>query len=216
LNAPAPKRRRISPWLRRIGVAVLPALLLGACSKPPPNRPIEPVYDPHTGRLQLLKYDSNQNGRADTVAYMDGPRILRIEIDQNEDGTVDRWEYYDAAQKLTKVGFSRLADGKEDAWSYPAADGSSARIDISTQRDGRVTRTEYYAGDAIVRAEEDSDEDGAIDKWETYQPGEGSRLASLTLDTQHRGRPDRRLVYEVGGGARLEVDPDGDGTFVRP
>ena len=33
---------------------------------------------------------------------MDGSRVVRIEIDQNEDGRIDRWEYYDADQKLSK------------------------------------------------------------------------------------------------------------------
>jgi hypothetical protein len=39
-------------------------------------------------------------------------------------------------------------------------------------------------------------------------------LASVALDLTHRGRPDRRLLYRPDGQlARIEVDPDGDGTF---
>ena len=49
---------------------------------------------------------------------MDGARVVRIEIDKDEDGKIDRWEYYGPDQKLEKVGFSRANDGKEDAWSY--------------------------------------------------------------------------------------------------
>jgi len=63
-------------------------------------RRIAPEYDQSTGKLKLLKYDSNGNGVIDTWSYMDGARIVRIEIDSNEDGKVDRWEYYDAAHKL--------------------------------------------------------------------------------------------------------------------
>src|SRR5574340_1371918 len=87
-----------------------------------PAKRIEPVYDKTTGRLQLLKYDSDGDGKIDTWTYMDGPRVVRIEIDKDEDGKIDRWEYYDANQKLSKVGFSRLNDGKEDAWSYTGTD----------------------------------------------------------------------------------------------
>jgi hypothetical protein len=39
-------------------------------------------------------------------------------------------------------------------------------------------------GDKVVAPEEDSDEDGKIDKLETY---DGDRLASVAFDTQHRG-----------------------------
>ena len=133
------------------------------------RKKIEPVYDKQTGRLQVLKYDSDGNGKVDTTSHMDGARVLWIEIDKDEDGHVDRWEYYDADQKLEKVGFSRAGDGKEDAWSSARPDGSIARIDISLARDGKVTRREYYAKDTLVRAEEDGDGDGVFDKWETYE-----------------------------------------------
>jgi hypothetical protein len=175
---------------------------------------IQPVYDTKTGRLQLLKYDSNHNGTPDTFSYMDGVRVLRIEIDSDEDGKIDRWEYYDAGQRLVKVGFSRAADGVVDAWSYARPDGSIEKLDLSSKRDGTIDRTEYYerqgAEDVLVRAEEDGDADGAIDKWETY---DGGRLASVAFDTTKSGKPDRRLVYNADGSVTVEVDPDEDGTF---
>jgi hypothetical protein len=141
---------------------------------------------------------------------MDGARVVRIEIDSDEDGRIDRWEYYGPDQQLEKIGFSRLGDGKEDAWKFPSPGGSADVIGISTRRDGKQTRTEHYKGDRLVSAEEDVDEDGKIDKWETY---DGERLASVAFDTTHRGTPDRRMVYGANGGARLEVDAAGDGRF---
>jgi hypothetical protein len=181
-----------------------------SCSSPKPSN-IEPVYDKATGKLQLLKYDSNGNGKADTWSYMDGARVVRIEIDNDEDGQVERWEYYGADQKLEKVGTSLGNDGKEDVWSYAGPDGSIDRVDVSTRRDGKITRVEHYENSVLVRAEEDSDEDSKPDKWETY---EGGTLTSVAFDTTHRGTPDRRLIYSVDGSARLEVDASGDGHFV--
>ena len=188
-------------------------LVCSACGRGPADlaKRISPEYDNTTGKLKLLKYDANGDGVIDTWSYMDGARVVRIEIDTDEDGTIDRWEYYGPDQKLEKVGFSRLADGKEDAWSYAAPDGSIDRIDVSTRRDGKVTRVEHYMGDALVAAEEDSDEDGRMDKWETY---DGVRLASVAFDTQHRGTPDRRMIYGVDGSVRVERDEKGDGHFV--
>jgi hypothetical protein len=189
----------------------------GACTRSGDRGRIEPVYDQQTAKLQILKYDSNGNNKIDTVSYMDGARILRIEIDKDEDGRIERWEYYNSEQKLEKVGFSRAGDGKEDAWSYAGTDGSILRIELSALRDGRVSRTEHYEKDVIVRAEEDSDADGIVDKWETYEGSEQeSRLALIAFDSQHRGRPDRRLVYGRSGGVQIEVDPDGDGAFIVP
>ena len=168
------------------------ALFFAACHNGNRNKQIEAVYDKKTGKLQLLKYDSNNDGKPDTFGYMDGSRVLRIEIDQDEDGKIDRWEYYDANQKVEKVGFSRAHDGKEDAWSFTGPDGTINRIDYSTRRDGKVTRTEHFEKGALVSAEEDSDEDGKMDKWETYGD---AHLTSVAFDTLHRGTPDRRLIY---------------------
>src|SRR5581483_7385134 len=129
----------------RVLVALLLALNFVACRRfESTGAAISPEYDPKTGRLTLLKYDSNGNGVVDTWSYMDGPRVVRIEIDQDEDGKIDRWEYYDAAQKLEKVGLSRQHDGIQDSWQYFASDVSVARIELSTHRDGIVTRIEYF------------------------------------------------------------------------
>ena len=189
---------------------VLACVVSAGCQRRSENRRIEPVYDQKTGKLQLLKYDSNGNGVIDTWSYMDGARAVRIDIDVDEDGKIERWEYYGASQKLEKVGFSRAKDGKEDAWSFPGAAGAIERIEMSTRRDGKVSRVEHFKSDRLVAAEEDSDQDGKTDKWETY---DGERLASVAFDTRHRGTADSRLIYGSNGTARLEVDLAGDGHF---
>jgi hypothetical protein len=189
------------------------ALAISSCDRQgnEARRRISPEYDNTTGKLKLLKYDSNGDGKVDTLSYMDGARVVRIEIDKDQDGKIDRWEYYDANQKLEKIGMSRAQDGKEDSWSYLGADGSLARIDVSTRHDGKVNRVEHYEKDMLVAAEEDVDGDGKMDQWETY---DGDRLVSIAFDTTHRGTPDRRLIYAANGAARLEVDPHGTGQFV--
>lgn len=197
---------------RRHTYALAISLICGACDGGTgASKQMQPVYDPKTGKLQLLKYDSNGNGKIDTWSHMDGPRVIKIDLDQDEDGVIDRWEDDGPDQKLEKVGFSRMKDGKEDAWSYAGPDGSVARIEVSTRRDGKVNRIEHFENDRLVTAEEDSDGDGKMDKWETY---DGERLASVAFDTVHRGTPDRRLVYGASGTAQLEVDADGTGRFV--
>lgn len=169
-----------------------------------------PEYDPN-GRLKLLKYDSNGDGKVDMTTTMDGARVVKIEIDKDFDGRPDRWEYYDARQKIEKVGFSRENDGVEDTWTYTDASGAVTRLELSLARDGKVQRTEYYVAGRLSAVEEDTDADGRVDKWETYAD---ERLTMVAFDTARRGTPDRRLVYGPGGDARAETDIKGDGHFV--
>lgn len=188
------------------------AIAVASCgAAPTPGNKLEPTYNQTTGKLEVLKYDSDGDGKFDTVSYMDGARIVRIEIDRDEDGKVDRWEYYGPAQKLEKVGVSRANDGIEDAWSILDARGAVVRIEVSTRRDGKPSRFEYYTNNILTRVEEDTDGDGRIDKWETY---EAQRLVSVAFDMRHRGAPDRRLVYAKDGSARMEIDDTGTGQFV--
>ena len=126
-------------------------------------------YDAATGRLRRLTFDANQNGRNDAVSVMDGTRIDHIELDTDEDGAVDRWEYYDADRHLVKAGISRQNDGIIDAFEfYSRRNGNDdiiTRIEVSTRRDNRFNRVEFYADGILSRVEEDADGDGRIDKW---------------------------------------------------
>lgn len=167
------------------------ALFIGACKRQagPATGPLEPIYDPRTGQLQLIVAKRDTNG----------------------DGTIDRWDYYGPDRRLKKFGFSLQNDGREDAWAYVGPDGSTTRIESSPRRNGKIQRVEQFEHDVLTRAEEDTDGDGKVDKWETF---DGARLAQVAFDTAHRGSPDRRLVYRVDGTVRIEVDPRGDGQFV--
>jgi hypothetical protein len=174
-----------------------PSTLLGAGR-------VEPVYDAASGRLQLLKYDANGDGTIDTWSYMDGARVVRIELDPDQNNVIDRWEYYGPDQTIEKVGTSRAGDNTPDSWAFFDGSGAMTKLEISTHRNGTVDRVEFYEGGARVRAEEDTNADGRIDKWESY---EGSRLASVAFDTRQRGTPDRRVIYAQDGTVRLEEIP---------
>src|SRR3954471_507579 len=161
--------------MRLSASAVVLGILALSCSNPAKERErlgITPTYDKATGRLKELTYDSNHNGTVDTWTDMDAARPIQTRIDRNEDGRIDRWEYYDTAGKLVKVGFSRKDDGKADAWAFSGADGKVERIEIaSTADEKKLDRWEHYDATGLIAAEEDSDGDGVIDKWETYQAG---------------------------------------------
>ena len=197
----------------RLSVLLVVIAVTAACEQDGSRRAV-PSYDDFSGRLWQLSADQNGDGRIDQWTYLDGNRPLRGESDLDADGRIDRWEYFDAQAALILVGTSSRGDGVEDTWTRPSPT-ASGEVHVSTARlrDRRADRHEYFRGDQLVRAEEDSNGDGRIDKWERY---EGGSLREASFDTSFMtGRPDRRVVYDAKGGSVVEADPDGDGTFVR-
>ena len=94
----------------------------------------------------------------------------------------------------------------------PTASGET-HVSIARLRDRLADRHEYFRGGQLVRAEEDTNADGRIDKWERY---ESAVLREASFDTTFvKGRPDRRVIYDAKGGSVVEADPDGDGKFVQ-
>jgi hypothetical protein len=202
-------------------IAAATALPSG-CTDPEKQRlkdTTQATYDPATGRLKELTYDADKNGTIDTWTDMDGARPLRARIDRNEDGKLDRWEYYGDKGQLTKVGFSRADDGKPDAWAFSGPDGKIQRIEISSTHDEqKIDRREWYSSATgaqedrgpLASAEEDTNADGKPDKWETYEKG---ALKTVAFDENGDGTPDRRLSYEAGTVVSIESAPDGRGGY---
>jgi len=198
-------------------LALVCALLpTAACSDPEKERIRQttlPTYDKKTGKLTQLTYDRNKNGVIDTWTDMDGTKPLRSRIDLDEDGKIDRWEYYDDKGALLKVGFSRQQDGRPDAWAFPGPDGKIVRVEISSTADEKkVDRWEYYEAGVLVRAEEDGNGDGRVDKWETHESG---ALKTVAMDENGEGRPTRRFTYASGVLTLIESVPDGSGRFTK-
>jgi hypothetical protein len=173
-------------------VAALSGSLSAGCGGGAQEDRVHATYDKTTGKLSQLTIDVVKDGKPNVTSYMDGTKFLRIEIDKNEDGKIDRWEYYGADQKLEKVGFSRSDDGKPDAWAFEGADGSIARVEVSTKKDGKPNRTEFYENGALSRAEEDTDADSRVDKWEHYESG---ALVRVSFDTTKSGKPTTTIDY---------------------
>ena len=182
--------------VRANGLAVasitLLALDVSACADPERERlkaTTKASYDSASGKLSELTGDANKNGRIDTWTEMDGNRAVRSRIDTNEDGKVDRWEYYDQAGKVTKIGLSRQGGDRPDTWAYSAADGRIARMEVSSTADEKK-----------------------IDRWERY---ENDVLVSVEFDENGDGRPDRRLTYRGTELASIETEPDASGQYTK-
>lgn len=214
-------RGPLASWRRGLAALAAAAAIYG-CSDPDRARlqaTTEPTYDKATGQLNELTFDANRNGRIDTWTEMSGNRPLRSRLDTNEDGTLDRWEYYDGAGTLARVGLSRMGNGRPDAWVFATADGRIDRIEVSSTADeSKIDRWEYYDTSAapadggagpLQRVEADSNHDGRVDKWERYAHGV---LQTAEFDVDGDGRPDRRFTYSDGALVSVET-ADGQGVY---
>ena len=126
-----------------------------------------------------------------------------LDVDEDFDGRFDRWEEYDPAGQLTKLGVSRKHRGAPDLWITPGPGDLPIKKEYDETGDMRVDRVELLRAGLIVRVELDSDGDGRMDRFQDWSTG---RLASEDLDIDADGRADRRIVYgENGRVLRLET-----------
>lgn len=95
-------RQRRSPFLFQfvvLALTIAPAIMLGTVAwrvcGPYGERcgvagRFYPVYNPDTGRIDVVMHDLSGNGIVDTWVHRNDSRIEEIEIDQDEDGSIDR------------------------------------------------------------------------------------------------------------------------------
>jgi len=102
-----------------------------------------------------------------------------------------------------------------NTWAYTGPDGTIARVeysDISETGQVVVTLREFLDNQQVRRSEEDTDGDGAMDKWETFEAGV---LKSVEFDDNHDGKRDRRFTYNATGLALIESAPDAAGNYTK-
>jgi hypothetical protein len=216
--------------------AALLGIVAASCANPNPDAArvkatTQASYDLQTGKLTEITYDKNKNGRIDTWTKMNGSIPVSSRMDTNEDGLLDRWETYGPDGKLVRVDWERAPvpgpanpnpnyTGKPNATAYLNADGVVERIeyyetsDVTGQRD--ITRREFYnAAKQLMHAEEDTDGDGLMDRFEAY---ENALLRTVEFDEKkpYDGKPDRRITYSAEGVPVLvETEPDGKGGYLK-
>jgi hypothetical protein len=142
---------------------------------------------------------------------LSGSDALRGEADTDGDGRIDRWEYFDVASALTRVGTSSRGDGGHGLiprCRRTASDGRDLMTSRSRVRSSGVFSRPGWCESKTTPTATAASTSGAL-------RGIGVARGGSITSFSH-GRADRRALYdETGRFSRLEEDPDGDGMFVR-
>jgi len=111
------------------------------------------VFDSATGTLSQIVYDASGDHKPDSRAYYQAGRVVRLEVDSDQDGKADTWYYYGLNEQVEKIGFSRRHDGVVDAWRILGRNGQVVSIEFSDARDGTINRRELVGQRATTPAE---------------------------------------------------------------
>lgn len=149
------------------------------------------------GTLRQMKLDSNGDRKADVFAYFSGRNTPdRLEIDENRDGTIDRWEEYNAEGVMLRYATSRKGGRPERFVEVDPVTRATIQVETDADHDGRRERLELFVSGRLSRAEIDTDGDGKRDRVQDWGPG---YLASEEIDRDGDGRPDIRITHTKAG-----------------
>ena len=149
------------------------------------------------GTLRQMKFDSNGDHKPDVFAYFSGRNTPdRLEIDENRDGTIDRWEEYNAEGVMVRFATSKKGRIPDRFVEIDPVTKATLRVETDADHDGKRERVEFFVGGRLSRAEIDTDGDGKRDRIQDWSPG---YLASEEIDRDGDGRADVRILRTKSG-----------------
>jgi len=151
------------------------------------------------------RIDVNGDGRPDIIHVLDagGREVCRV-VDLNLDGAVDAFVYYDAAGRERRRESDYDRDGRADEIVH-MRDGVLFMKERETNFDDKIDTWDYYDGDRIARRERDSDADGLVDQWWSFNDPTDPRCALVATDRNVDGKPDPDTVLDLCADARAKA-----------
>jgi hypothetical protein len=144
---------------------------------------------------QVMKYDTNNDGKTDTVYTYRGRNLSRVTFDRNNDGKPDQWEEYNSNGIIVSSSEDNNFDGVPDNWittitaNQPPGkadrDFNGAPDVYATYRNSLIERTEVRPNGAKVPV-----------RVQKYVNG---ILREEQVDADQDGRPDYRIEYDPFG-----------------
>lgn len=149
------------------------------------------------GTLRQMKFDSNGDRRPDVFAFFSGRNTPdRLELDENRDGTIDRWEEYNQEGVMVRFATSKKGGSPERFIEIDPVTKATIRVETDADHDGKRERLELFVDGKLSRAEIDTNGDGKRDRVQDWSPG---YLASEEIDRDGDGRADVRILHTRSG-----------------
>ncbi|MFP4040305.1 MAG: hypothetical protein ACLFS7_07155 [Desulfosudaceae bacterium] len=154
-----------------------------------------------------VKQDTTDDGRVDQIVYFD-PRgkIELVEIDSNNDGVMDRYQYYQQ-ETLARVERDTDHDGNLDCQDY-FKKGKRVR-QKRLNPDGNVDQViEFNDSEQPQMMKKDTTGSGTFDTFYDFTDG---KLASVRRDSNENGVINVRTTYADDKPVKRTVDEDENG-----
>jgi hypothetical protein len=131
----------------------------------------------HTGRPDVWEYYKTVTDPATGRSRL---RLVRKEMDLNDDGKVDVTRYYDENEKVVKEELDLDFEGKVDEVIYFDDRGLPTKKEV-LDANGRPNLWKYYENGQMVRIERDTKGTGKVDTWEYWVDGKLDRIGVDTV-----------------------------------
>ncbi|MFZ2630722.1 MAG: hypothetical protein WA081_10335 [Desulfosalsimonadaceae bacterium] len=158
----------------------------------------------------VIETDADENKFPESVSFYTAEGLTQKDTDADQDGRVDRREYFDPSGRLTKS--EEAVDGAAGlnlAWFYDGT-GNPARAEKDGDGDGRPEIWYYYNHGRLSSVREDANHDGRPDLWEEYDASE--TIIRQSKDLNADGRPDVTKEFKkpdaVSGSGAVETPDD--------
>ncbi len=147
-------------------------------------------------KTSLVQRDTDEDGKIDQVAHFDKKgRLIRLEIDGNADGIMDRFQYYEG-DVIKEVERDRNYDRQIDTWDF-FEQGKRIRHERAATDTGRLEQIIVFdAQERPLEIKRDTTLDGRFDILILFKNGNPSYEEK---DTNFDGRKDIFIHFDTNG-----------------
>jgi len=162
--------------------------------------------------VAVIEMDADEDKSFESTSFYNSEGLRQKDLGVNQDGRVDRREYFDASGRLVKSEESSDgAAGLNMAWFYDDA-GNPVRAEKDGNGDGRPDIWYYYNNGKLSTVREDTRYDGRPDLWEEYDASE--KIIRQSRDLNGDGIPDVTKDFKnpdaVSGSGAVDAQDDSE------
>ncbi|MEA3207305.1 MAG: hypothetical protein QOE70_362 [Chthoniobacter sp.] len=141
------------------------------------------------------EFDYNHDGRPDHFGIYRRGRLISATADNNFDGRIDEWTFFDAEGRTERAELDTNFDGRPDEWLI-YRNGVVQTVTRDTDFNGRTDWVGTYVNGVIAHAEWVPNESGIVTRKEIYEHGV---LREEWVDDNLDGTFDYKILHDPLG-----------------